>query len=65
MAGVVRDDPLLFGDPEGCGLDSFGAEEGVAEDEEDAEDPDEGADFAVAAGAEFVPILPERPSFAS
>jgi len=33
--------------------DSFGAEEGVAEEEEDAEDPDEGADFAVAAGAEF------------
>ncbi len=31
----------------------FGAEEGVAEEEEDAEDPDEGADFAVAAGAEF------------
>src|SRR6266478_4451255 len=29
----------------------FGAEEGV--EEEDAEDPDEGADFAVAAGAEF------------
>src|SRR5882762_5520982 len=34
-------------------IDLFGAEEGVAEEEEDAEDPDEGADFAVAAGAEF------------
>jgi hypothetical protein len=31
----------------------FGAEEGVAEEEEDAEDPDEGADFAMAAGADF------------
>ncbi len=31
----------------------FGGEEGVAEEEEDGEDPDEGADFAVAAGAEF------------
>src|SRR6266403_417298 len=34
-------------------IDLFGAEEGVAEEEEDAQDPDEGADFAVAAGAEF------------
>ena len=33
--------------------DLFGAEEGVAEEEEDAEHPDEGADFAVAAGAEL------------
>ncbi len=33
--------------------DLFGAEEGVAEEEEDAEDPDERADFAVAAGADF------------
>ena len=31
----------------------FGAEEGVAEEEEDAEDPDEWADFAVAASADF------------
>jgi hypothetical protein len=31
----------------------FGAEEGVAEEEEDAEDPDEGADFAVAACPDF------------
>ncbi len=34
-------------------VDLFGAEEGVAEEEENAEDPDERADFAVAAGAEF------------
>src|SRR5216683_4521066 len=34
-------------------IELFGAEEGVAEEEEDAEDPDEGADFAVATGAEF------------
>src|SRR5260370_41572059 len=34
-------------------LDLFGGEEGVAEEEEDAEGPDERADFAVAAGAEF------------
>src|SRR6266705_1514499 len=31
----------------------FGAEEGVAEEEEDAEDPNERADFAMAAGADF------------
>ena len=31
----------------------FGAEEGVAEEEENAEDPDERADFAVAATAEL------------
>src|SRR5712692_7161943 len=37
----------------GPGFDLFGAEEGVAEEEEGAEDPDEGADFAMAAGAEF------------
>jgi hypothetical protein len=34
-------------------LGLFGAEEGVAEEEEYAEDPDQRADFAVAAGAEF------------
>src|SRR6267143_2590341 len=34
-------------------IDQFGAEEGVAKEEEGAEDPDERADFAVAAGAEF------------
>src|SRR6266403_1290527 len=34
-------------------IDLFGAEEGVAKEEEGAEDPDEGADFAVATGAEF------------
>jgi hypothetical protein len=33
--------------------DLFGGEKGVAQEEEDAEDPDEGTDFAVAAGAEF------------
>src|SRR6266446_3247864 len=33
--------------------DLFGAEEGIAEEEEDAEDPDEGADFAVPTSAEF------------
>ena len=32
-------------------LDLFGADEGVAEEEEDAEDPGQGTDFAVAAGA--------------
>src|SRR4029077_14486938 len=37
----------------GGSIDLFGAEEGVAEEEEDAEDPDERADFAVAAGADF------------
>ena len=34
-------------------IDLFGAEEGVAEEEEDGEDPNEGADFAAAAGAEL------------
>ncbi len=46
----MRPDNLAIGEVE---IDSFGGEEGVAEEEEDAEDPDEGADFAVAAGAEF------------
>src|SRR6266478_1895065 len=55
-AGHARTDPvpsavnLVIG---GGWIDLFGAEEGVAEEEERAEDPDEGADFAVAAGAEF------------
>jgi hypothetical protein len=31
----------------------FGAEEGVAEEEEYAEDPDQRTDFAVSSGAEF------------
>jgi hypothetical protein len=34
-------------------FDLFGAEEGVAKEEEKAEDPDEGIDFAAAASAEF------------
>jgi len=34
-------------------FDLFGAEEGVAKEEEDAEDPDKGTDFAAAASAEF------------
>src|ERR1700687_5675598 len=34
-------------------INLFRAKEGVAEEEENAEDPDEGADFAVAAGAEL------------
>ena len=46
-ACVLRGPPSL-----GSRLELFGGEEGVAEGEEDAEDPD-GADFAVAVGAEF------------
>jgi len=37
----------------GGGCDLFGGEESVAEEEEDAENPDEGADFAVAASSKF------------
>ena len=43
--------PICQSGAGGGGL--FGAEEGVAEEEEDAENPDEGADFAAAAAAEF------------
>ena len=43
------DDVLIVGRLVGL----FGAEEGVAEEEERAEHPDERADFAVSSGAEF------------
>ena len=45
--------PLKFPYVPQSGYDLFGAQEGVAEEEEYAEDPDEGADFVAAAGAEF------------
>jgi len=41
-------------------IDLFGAEEGVAEEEEDAEDPDEGADFAVAAVPSLTKVKERR-----
>jgi hypothetical protein len=37
----------------GGGYDSVGAEEGIAKEEEGAENPDERADFAVAAATEY------------
>ncbi len=36
-----------------CITNLFGTEEDVAEEEEDAEDPDQRTDFAVSSGAEF------------
>src|SRR5229473_889948 len=49
----VREDRRSECDDRNGWIELFRAEEGVAEEEEDAEDPDEGADFAVAAGAEL------------
>jgi hypothetical protein len=44
---AVREDRRSERADRGGWIDLFGGEEGVAEEEEDAEDPDEGADFAM------------------
>jgi len=48
---AVREERRIESVDRGGWIELFGAEEGVAEEEENAEDPDERADFAVAAGA--------------